>query len=365
MSLDQIAAAFDRRDYNLAARLLKEFLKESPQNPWGHIYKARLYEVSEHFENATAIYQQLLKSVTHPKIVSHARQGLQRIEARLQVKRQQAIAAAKSDPQNTEPGLLILEAIAPEIRAQAAKALAQIMNLDVYTARLHLPNRGWKIYRLGAIGEMNLYTEQLRTANIPAFCVTEVDLQQVSVFEVQYFEDYAPQAIVVCQNQQGQLGSLSFDWSEVSQRVEGQLPILENVTDVILGREVKRRSKAETLDYLQVYDLHLPKRRCILRMCDWRYQFDQGIEFGAMGDATIELDQAMNRQHWNSLKNFLNEQLLKQPLWADFSSFGETAIEFPMLLERLPAHVQEYDHALWSSAFHLYSSLAFNRNAHR
>jgi thioredoxin-like negative regulator of GroEL len=180
MSLDQIAAAFDRRDYNLAARLLKDFLKESPQNPWGHVYKARLYEVSENFEGATAIYQQLLKQVTHPKIVSHARQGLQRIETRLQVKRQQAIEQAKSDPQNTEPGLLILEAIAPEIRAQAAKDFARIMNLDVYTARLHMPNRGWKIYRLGAIGEMNFYAEQLRAANIPAFCVTEVDLQQVS-----------------------------------------------------------------------------------------------------------------------------------------------------------------------------------------
>jgi tetratricopeptide (TPR) repeat protein len=105
MSLDQIAAAFDRRDYNLATRLLKDFLKESPQNPWGHLYKARLYEVAENFEGAISIYQHLLKSVTHPKIMSHARQGLQRIEARSQVKRQQAIEESKSDPQNTEPGL--------------------------------------------------------------------------------------------------------------------------------------------------------------------------------------------------------------------------------------------------------------------
>lgn len=361
MSLDQIAAAFDRRDYGLAARLLKDFLKESPQNPWGYLYKARLYEVSDNFEGATSIYQQLLKSVTHPKIMSHARQGLQRIEAKVQVKRQQTIDEAKSDPQNTEPGLLILEAIAPEIRVQAAKEFAKIMNLDAYTARVQIPNRGWKIYRLGAIGEMNFYTEQLRSAKIPAFCATEVDLQQVAVFEVQYFEDYAPKAIVVCQNQEGQLGELTFDWSEVSQRVEGQLPILENVTDIVVGRGVKRKSKAETLDYLQVYDLHLPERRCILRLCDWRYQFDQGIEFGAMGDSTIELDQAMNRMHWNSLKNFLNEQLLQKPLWADFSSFGETAIDFPILLERMPGHVQGYNQPSWAAAFHLYSSLAFNR----
>lgn len=360
MSLDQIAAAFDRQDYNLAAHLLNDFLKESPQNPWGQLYKARLYEVSENFEGATALYQRILKQVTHPKIVFHARQGLQRIEAQLQLQRQHAIAQAKAEPQKTEPGLLVLEAISPDLRAQAAKDLAQIMNLDVYTARLHLPNRGWKIYRLGAIGEMNFYTDQLRAAKIPAFSVTEADLQQVSVFEVQYFQDYAPHVIVVCQNQQGQLGSMTFDWSEVSQRVEGQLPILENVLDVS-PKGVERRRKAETLDYVQVYDLHLPKRRCILRMCDWRYQFDHGIEFGALGDATIELDQAINRLHWNSLKNFLNEQLLKQPLWTDFRGFGETAIEFPILLDRLPAHLQDYGQPLWGSAFHLYSSLAFNR----
>lgn len=362
MSLDQIAAAFDRQDYNLATRLLKEFLQASPQNPWGHLYKARLYEVSENFEGATTLYEKLLKTVTHPKIVSHARQGLQRIATKTQALRQQAIEQAKSAPENIEPGLLILEAISPETRTQAAKDFARIFNLDVYTARLQLPNRGWKMYRLGAIGELNFYQQHLRAANIPAFCTTESAIREIPVFEVLYFLDYAPKAVVVCHNETGQLGSLTFDWSEVSQRVEGQLPIFEHVLDGSF-RKIERQRKEETLDYVQVCDLHLLKRRCILRLCDWRYHFDQGIEFGAMGDATIELDQSINRLHWNSLLNFLKEQISEKPTWSDFATFGETAIEFPLLLDRTSAHLEAYDSALWGSAFHLYSSLAFNRDS--
>ncbi|MBW4440057.1 MAG: tetratricopeptide repeat protein [Plectolyngbya sp. WJT66-NPBG17] len=365
MSLDQIAAAFDRQDYNVAVRLLKEFLQHSPHNPWGQVYKARLYEVSENFEGATAIYQHLLKNVTHRKIVSHARQGLQRIAAKSQAQRQQAIEQAKSAPENTEPGLLILEAIAPETRTQAAKSFARILNLDIYTARIHLPNRGWKVYRLGAIGELNFYNQQLKAATIPAFCATESDLKQIPVFEVLYFLDYAPNAIVVCHNEQGHLGSLTFDWSEVSQRVEGQLPIFERVIESSMRKGIERQRKEKTQDYVQVCDLHLPKRRCILRLCDWRYHFDQGIEFGAMGDATIELDQSINRLHWNSLLNFLTEQIPQKPIWSDFSAFGETAIEFSILLNRLPAQIHSYgqDETLWSAAFQLYSNLAFIRDS--
>ena len=364
MSLDQIAAAFDRRDYKVAARLLKDFLQASPQDPWGQVYKARLYEVSDHFEGATATYQHLLKTVTHPKIMSHARQGLQRIAAKSQAQRQRAIEQAKSEPENTEPGLLILEAIVPESRSQSAKDFARILNLDIYTARLHLPNRGWRIYRLGAIGELNLYTQQLKAATIPAFCTTEAALKQIPVFEVLYFMDYAPQAILVCNNEQGQLGSMTFDWLEVSQRVEGQLPIFERVIDSSMRQGVQRQRKEKTQDYVQVCDLHLPKRDCILRLCDWRYQFEQGIEFGALGDQTIELDQSINRLHWNSLLNFLDEQISEKPAWSDFSTFGETAIEFPVLLNRLPAQIHSYgkDETLWGAAFHLYSSLAFIRD---
>lgn len=361
MLLEQIAAAFDRQDYQTAAQLLKTFLKQSPQDPWGQFYRARLYEVSGRLDEAKATYQQILRTVTHPKVISHARIGIQQIQAQESAQREQEIAAAKADPSNSEAGVLILEAIPPAARTEAAQALARIMQIDAYTARLHLPNSGWRLYRLGAIGELQLYGQQLRAANIPAFWAKEREMQQLPVFEVQYFLDYDPQAIVVCHNEQGQLGSLTFDWSEVSQRVEGMLPIFERVVDTTLREGIQRQRKEQTQDYVRICDLHLPKRHCILRICDWRYHFEQGIQLALSKTETIGADQAIKRLFWNRLIEFLNHQLPQKPLWSNFTTFGETAIDYPLLLNRFPPKIHFYgqEETAWNSAFHLYSCLAF------
>jgi hypothetical protein len=361
MLLDQIAAAFDRKDYQTAAQLLKTFLKESPHDPWGQFYRARLYEVSGRLDDAKATYQQILKTVTHPKVISHARIAIQQLQAQETAQRQQEIEAAKADPSNAEAGVLILEAIPPSVRTEAAQALAKIMQIDPYTARMHLPNSGWRLYRWGAIGELKLYGQQLRSANIPAFWAKEREMQQLPVFEVQYFLDYDPQAIVVCHSEQGQLGSLTFDWSEVSRRVEGMLPVFERVVDTTLREGIQRQRKSQTQDYVRICDLHLPTRHCILRICDWRYHFEQGIQLGLSNLETIVLDQSIKRLYWNRLMEFLQHQLSEKPLWSNFISFGETAIDYPILLNRFPAKIHSYgqDESVWNSAFHLYSCLAF------
>lgn len=363
MLLDQIAAAFDRKDYKTAAKLLKAFLKESPQDPWGQVYCARLYEVSGKVNDAKAVYQQLLRTITSPKIVSLVRSSLQQLQAREQADRQKKIEQAKSDPGNAEPGVLILEAISSEERPQAAQAISRVFNLDAYTARLQIPNRGWRLYRVGAIGELELYGQQLRSFDVPVFWARESDLQNLPVYEVQYFLEYEPQAIVVCHSEQGQLGSMTFDWAEVSQRVEGMLPIFEQVVDTTMRQGIQRQRKEQTQDYVRICDLHLPKRRCILRICDWKYYFDQGLEFAATGEDTICLDQTINRLHWNSLIAFLEAQLPQKKAWLEFTIFAETAIDYPMFLKRILPKISSYgqDSRLWNSAFHLYSSLAFIR----
>ena len=365
MLLDQIAAAFDRQDYKLAAELLKTFLHQSPQDPWGQVYRAKLYEVSGRIEDAKAIYQNILRTVTSSKIISMTRSQLQQLQDREQSERRAAIAQAKSAPENAEPGVLILEAIALESRQKAAQAMSQIFNLDAYTARLQIPNTGWKLYRAGAIGELQLYGQQLRAEKIPCFWTKENQLNSLPVFEIKYFLDYEPQASVVCHNQQGQLGSLTFDWSEVSQRVEGMLPILENVVDSSMRQGIQRQRKEQTQDYVRICDLHLPKRRCILRICDWKYSFDQGLEFVSMGNNTIDLDDKINRLHWNSLLTFLNAQIKSKPVWSDFTVFAESAIDSPFLLKRIPAKISAYgqNSELWDSAFQLYSCLAFLRDS--
>ncbi|KAM3095003.1 tetratricopeptide repeat protein [Phormidesmis sp. 146-12] len=366
MLLEQIAAAFDRQDYRAAAKLLKEFLQESPQNVWGQFYKARLYEISGKREAAGEIYRYLLRDGTNPKLVTQARQGIQRLDEIAQTEHKQAIAQATADPENAEPGILVLESMPSDARSSAAQNLARIMKLDAYTARMQIPNRGWRLYRVGAIGELQHYGQQLRNAEIPAFWASVDALQKLPVFQVHYIQEYQPQAIVVCQNEQGQIGSLKFDWSEVSQRVEGMLPIFEQVVDTDLRKgTIERQRKQTTQDYAHLCDLHLPKRRCILRLCDLNYQFHQGIAFSAPPKDSVAIDQATNRIHWNNLIAFLKYQLSQQPAWLEFQTFGETAIDHTLLLKRLNSHVHLFgqDSSPWNPAFHLYSGLAFLRES--
>lgn len=363
MLLDQIAAALDRQDYRTATRLLKDFLQESPQNIWGQFYKARIYEVSGKQQAASEIYRRLLQDATNPKLAAQARQGLQRLNDREQADRKSAIALATSDPENAEPGILVIESIRSDQKPAAAQSLAQIMKLDAYTARLQIPSRGWRLYRVGAIGELQFYGQQLRNARIPAFWASLNAVETLPVFQVHYIQSYEPNAVVVCENEQGQPGSLSFNWSEVRQRVEGMLPIFERVVDTDRKGVTERQRKQKTQDYAHLTDLHLSKRRCILRLCDLNYQFHQGVAFSAPAGDSIAIDQATNRIHWNNLLAFLKYQLPQQPVWSDFQAFGETAIDQPLLLKRLKPHVHLFgqDSSLWNPTFHLYSSLAFLR----
>jgi hypothetical protein len=353
--LDQIAAAFDRKDYKTAAHLLKTFLQESPQNPWGQFYRGRWYEVTHQTAEAKAIYQQLLRDVSNPKIAAQARQAIQRLDAQDNEQRQSAIASATADPQQAELGILILEAISAAAKPTVAQTLAQILNLDLYTARLQLPSLGWRLLRTGPIGELRFYCDQLNAANIPAFCVTVSAVQTLPVYQVEYFEDFDPKAIVVCRNDQGQIGRLEFSWTELHQRVEGILPIFERVVDTTMREGIQRQRKIETQDFARVCDLHLPQRGCILRLCDWTYQFDQGIDFG-IGTNTIELDQTINRLHWNRLIEFFNYHNI--PAQTGFTRFAETAIDFAMLLKRIPRiDLFGQEDSLWNAAFPLYSGL--------
>ncbi|NES23133.1 MAG: tetratricopeptide repeat protein, partial [Symploca sp. SIO3E6] len=219
--IKEVADALKRKEYKTAARLLKQLLREEPDNPWVRLYLGRLYEETSKLEAAEENYRQLLKSTTNPKIMSQARQGLGRLQAREQEQRQQALAQATATPGSQELGVFVLEAIAAEVKQAAAQKFAQIMQLDPYSARLQLPSRGWRLYRTGAVGKLEFYASSLRQAEIPCFCATLADIRKINVFSLNYFSEISYEgATVVCRNSQEQLGSLTFNWSEVSQRVE-------------------------------------------------------------------------------------------------------------------------------------------------
>lgn len=360
--IDQVAAAFDCQDYRTAAQLLKQLLKESPKNPWVQLYVGRLQEVSGKLDTSEAIYRQLLRDSTNPKLTSQARQGIQRIEQMQKERRQEAIAEAAADPTLHEPGFLVLEAIAGEERVAAIQNFARIMKLDAYTGRMLLPSRGWRLYRTGTIGELQLYGQELHNAGVPACWASLTDIQNISVFQVDYIQAIDPQVVVVCRNEQDQIGSLTFDWSEVQQRVEARLPIFEQVVD--LGYRDKLERKKKTQDYVQFCDLHLPGRGCILRLYDGRYDFDRSIPL-VPSAAVHELDLSIIRINWNFLLGLLNQQMPHSPVWSDYTAFAETTADFALPLGRIKSHthlLRQSDN-YWDSAFHLYSSLIFLRSS--
>jgi hypothetical protein len=359
--LEQVAAAFDRQDYQTAARLLRPLLQQAPDHLWVQFYAVRLDEVSGKAEAAEVGYRRLLKETTNPKIAIQARQGLQRLQAARQAHRQEAIAQARANPANTGTAFLILEPISGTARRAAVQGFAQIMKLDPYTAQLHLPSRGWRLYRVASAAEVQVYAQELQEKGIPVFWMPLGAIAKIRVFRVQYFKAIAPQPTIVCQNEADQLGSLTFNWSEVTRRVEGRLPIFEQVVDLDVRNRLQR--KEQTQDYAQICDLHLPERNCILRFCDISYQFQQGVAFQPSQPQANGLHQLQvtNRINWNNLLGYLDHNLAEILLWADFTPFAETALDHLDLVDGFKAHIDllRKTESNWDQAFQLYSSLIF------
>jgi Tetratricopeptide repeat len=364
LRLDQVAQALDQQDYRSATQLLKSLWQECPENAWVQIYRARLYEAANKFSEAETVYRHLLKDAINPKVALQARQGLQRLQASEVAVQKAALAAAQATLPNADAaGLLILESIPAAARQAAALHIGKVMQLDAYTARMQIPNRGWRLYRMGNLGEMKFYGEQIRSGNIPAFWATTAAIKAIPVFAVQSFQAMRPKGVVIGTDASGELGEVEFAWSEVSQRVDGSLPVRERVVDidVLRDRADGRNGKEETADYLRVTDLHLPGRNCILRLCDRHYDYPRGVELAAVG----RLDHYSTRMQWNALMDLIQQQAPQMPIWQDFSPFGELAMDFSGLLQQMKPALQVYEQpdSLWPGAFHLYSGLAYCRQS--
>ncbi len=351
--IDKVASAFEKKDYRTAANLLKQLLKESPDNHQVQLYVGKLHEVSGKHEKAEKVYRKLLRDSTNNKIITQARQGLQRLEQAKTQLRQQVIAQTKSNPENQETAVLILEPIASELKQEAAQKLASIVGVDAYSARLSLPSRGWRLYRSGALGELKFYGEQLLNSGIPCFWTTLAEVNKIEVFQVHYFKEFATKVTVVCENQDKQLGSLVFEWSEVTAQVQGLLPIFEEVVD--LNARGKLQRKTQTQDYFHFCDLHIPVRNCILRIYDNGYKFNKGVA------VSPQTSQNTIRINWNNLLNYLKTKLPQVKTWSDFTPFAETMLDQTEVLHQIESHIHIFrrEKSSWDKAFGLYSSLIF------
>jgi tetratricopeptide (TPR) repeat protein len=337
-----------------------------PQEPRTQIYLGLLHEAQQQWEQAETIYRHLLRDDHGPKAALAARQGLERLSVQRTEDRQQAITQAMTSPENTELGILILKGIPAEQKAEAAQHMAQIMNIDPYSARMILPSRGLRLYRSGAIGELEYYGQQLKQQGIPVFWVPLSTLERIPVYTVSYFESIANpvRAMVQTHGAATETRSIQFTWSDVVQRVEGQLPIFEEVVDRDPRGKLQRKEK--TQDHSQFCDLHLAKQNCILRLYDTAYQFTQGIALGHQP----QRDQPQTEQshqsltswaNWRLLSQMISQKLPQQTVWSDFEFFAENALDHPDLLAKLPSHINLFrrEESDWDPAFQLYSSVLF------
>ncbi len=377
--INQIAAALDGKEYKQAAQLIKQLQKESPENPWVQYYIGRYYELTNNLEKAQTTYKQILRDITNPKILSQTRQGIQRIEIAQQNVRQQAIETAKNDPSNLEPGLLILEPVSPENKPAAIQNISRIFKIDAYTTRMQIQSRGWRLYKTGPIAELRIYGQELLNAGIPVFWATLSDIQKIQIFRVQHFQSISSPA-VVCKDRLDRLGAIEFSWSEVTQRVEGLLPMFIEVMDYSPNRRTEQfRHREIRQDYAQICDLHIPSRNCILRICDQSYEFQQGVEF-TKASAEIptspnpknktsrvknsqQIPQSTTRINWNNLLEIFDRQL-DVTVWSEFTPFAETVLDYTNMLSKIESHIEvdRKSETPWDSAFQLYSGLAFLRN---
>lgn len=367
--IKQITTNLDNKDYQGAAQLLKQWQKQAPQDPWLPLYLGKYYEAIGKLDGAEKFYRQILRDGTNPKIIPPARQGLQRIDQVNKNRLQSSIALALSDPKNNEPGLLILEPITPENKQNVAQIMGKILGVDPYTTRMQLQSRGWRLYKTGLIGELQIYGQEMRQAGIPVFWVKLSDVQKLNVFRVNYFQSLSPPTIV-CQDSLNRQGALSFKWSEITQIVSGMLPLFMEVMDYDpRRRQDKFRHKEITQDYAQIWDLHLPGRRTILRFCDHSYQFQEGVKFSQLANPNPSQEKLSSntntaRINWNQLSDFLQQKLGNAANWSDFTPFAETTLDYAQMLSRIPAYIdlERKTTTPWDPAFQLYSSLVFLRN---
>ncbi len=375
--LEQAADALNRQDYKTAGKLIAVLIADKPDDHQIQLYAAKLQEATNKLDNALDIYRLLLQHGFDRKITLEARQGIGRIEAIQAQHQANAIACARAGIEdNIEPGFLILEPMSQEQKQIVIERFAAIMNIDPYSARLQLPSRGWRLYRIGPMGELEFYRDQFLQAGIPCFCVTQHDTQQMYTFNVSHFQSFHPKATIVCTDDRAELRTFNFNWSEVTQIVTGMLPIFEEVMEMDARNRTQR--KPRILDYVHICDLQLRDRRSIFRLCAQTYdfcdykqlitqnrtQFTGDLSTQLSGDLSGLLNgqkiPSTSRDNWKNLISQIREQVSDIPTQGNFTPFAETVIGYTELLGHINPHLELLRRAdsHWDRAFHLYSTIS-------
>jgi hypothetical protein len=369
--LQHITQLLDRGDVRAARRALKPIYQRRRHEAPVLYLVARVNEASDRDDLAERIYRDLLKSGdAPPSLMTKARQGLERLAVRDRLRRNERIASAKL----TKPdrlGLLILEATPAERRRDLAQHIARILDIDLYTARIQLQTHGWRLYRIGDFATLDVYGRDLRGAGVQTFWVDRADIDTIEVFCVDYLEQVEPNFVAVCRDSAGQVGRLEFARSDVARQVRGGVPFFVDAVSYDISKQDKDKvkRKLEIRDFVQIIDLHLPDRNCILRFCDRSYRFDQGAIFTVeqleQEQKGLKTSSATTRINWNGMLTAIDRLCPTATLWREFTPFAETAIDYYSLMSGIISHVEiaRSQPSNWDSAFQLYSTLVWLREA--
>jgi len=372
-AFQKIAQLLDRGQGAQAQRLLKPIYQRRRDDPQVLFWVARVNEVRDRSELAERVYRKLLQSGNAPPaLVAKARQGLDRLTASERLRRRDRIESAKlAKPDRL--GLLILEATPADRRRELAQTLARILDIDPYSARMQLQTHGWRLYRVGDFAELDVYGRDLRRAGIGTFWADRAEIDAIDVFRVDYLEQIEPNFVAVCVDGRDRAGRIEFEASEVARQVRGGVPLFVNAVsyDISKPDKDKVKRKPEIRDYIQLLDLHLPDRGCILRFCDRRYRFDSGAIFTEeqleQEEKGLAASPATARINWNGMLAAIESQCPDARIWRDFAPFAETTLDYYLLMEGIDAQVDvaRETPCNWDPAFQLYSALVWLREAGR
>lgn len=351
---DAVLQAIQAKQLSQAAILLRQWKEAKPTDPWLGLALGHYWEAQGDQHRAQEIYRRLLQRVTNTRVLSLARASLQRTVQPPSQPRQAQGPMAKANPNLTQPGVLVLMTVPESKRLAAAQALAQVMDMDLYTARLRLSSQHWRLYRLGPLGDLQDWATALNRQGVPCGWVALDQIAQIVVWQVVMIQSFEPQLHLICQDGDGYQHSLRLSWAEVHQGVVGQLPIYESVVD--LGPWGKLQRRQTTQDYAEIMDWHLGGRG-ILRFCDRTYHHRGAAPIPTLMDHP-PLDSSAIA--WKALKHYSQGQLMT-PLINDFSGFGLTALELMDLMSNLGNAIAlgGDQPSAWDKAFHLYSGLRF------
>jgi hypothetical protein len=375
--IEDVAVALRQKDYPLAAQLLEQLPANDPRVL---LYQGQLAEEVERWTDAEQIYRQVLQSNSGPKLSTAAREGLLRLQTVQKQQRDQQRQQVRAqiheqirqtpETQAKGPGVLVLEPVQANDKTTLAQAFAKVMGIEPYAARLLLPSRGWRLYRSGQVPDLQVYGQELQAVGVPVFWAPLSQLNTIKVLQVSYFQAAAATVTVLCSSGESQREPEPFEfrWQEVQQRVEGQIPIFEQVLD--RDRKGKMLRKEQVLDHIQFCDLHLPGRNTILRIYSGVYQFHKGLRLNpdSSGAKQDPLGASTTWANWQQLQQFLGQHLGQIPRWADYTSFADTALDHPDLLEQVPSQIRLFrreGESQWDQAYQLYSTLLFWRSQNR